>query len=152
LSPKLANFLDQTFWKVEDLYGFSAKLLFRRIPFQEVEQRLFCWVQLSPAVGDEIFRCLKIVVNCLSSLEAVEDFGTYVRTATNGGRIAKCLGRLFDGCHYLFSASSFILAIVVSGASQGTSADECPGPGAKVLGAEMSAHHFLDIFIDVPAL
>ena len=95
---------------------------------------------------------LRFAINYFSIFKTKEDFGTDIRTATNGGRIAKRLSGLFDGCHDFLFAISFLLAVCASGTSQSAGADERAGPGAKVFGAERPAHHFLDVFIDVPAL
>ncbi len=88
----------------------------------------------------------------LALFKAVHDQWTNVRTTTNCWCVAERLGCFLDS----FNQKALVRAPVAVEfglhAGQRASANQGPGPGAKILGAKISSHHFLDIKIDVAPL
>src|SRR6185295_8565634 len=117
---------------------------------EELEQCLLRLVQTITAISNQIFETGSMVTDHLPFFESTDDFRTNVGASTHRGRVPKNLSRLFDRSNDAFVFRSLLQRHLVSVlASQSDRADECARPGAKIFCAEVTAHHFLDVLVDM---
>src|SRR5258707_10539445 len=81
--------------------------------------------------------------------KAVHDQRTDVGTTTNGRRVAQGLCCFFDRGHQESLASMSVSVEFRLHARQSAGANQSRRPGAEILGAEIPAHDFLDVDIDI---
>src|ERR1041384_3810481 len=117
---------------------------------EEFEQCLLRLVQAITAISHQIFETGSMVTDHLPFFESTDDFRTNVRASTYRRRVPKNLSRLFDRGHDAFVFRSLLQRHLVSVlASKSDRANERARPGAKIFRAEVTAHHFLDVLVDM---
>ena len=88
----------------------------------------------------------------LPALERIQHGRVNVRGATDGWSVAENVRRLSDRGDDLFPARGAALGRIRAGPSERARAEQGPGPGPEILGAEPLPHDFLDVLVDVPPL
>src|SRR5512142_2362058 len=105
-----------------------------------------------PAMSKELVQRREVMVNCSSSLKAVDNSRAYVGTATHCWSIAQgCCSFLDRSRNFLFPYCR-LFGSLSANSSKGASANKGSRPGAKVFCAKPLAHHLFDVFIDMPPL
>ena len=115
------------------------------------EQRLFRSVQLSAAIGNQFVKRIKVAANYLSVLEDIDDLGTDIRTAADSRCVTKNISRLLNRFDYLSLSRSALLDDCRVQPRQRTCTNERARPRAKVFRAEVFAHYFTNVVVDVIA-
>ena len=129
----------------------QKKSLAIRALSHEDEQRLFRSVQLSAAVGNQFVKRIKVPANHFSVLEAIEDLGTDIRTAADSRCVTENISRLLNRFDYLPLSRSALLADFRAQPRQRTCTNERTRPRAKIFSAEVFAHYFTNVVVDVMA-
>ena len=117
---------------------------------KKFEQCLLGLVQAMTAIRNQLFKTGGMVADHLSFFESRDDLRTNIRASTHGRRVPKNLGSLFDRRHDAFVLRSLLHRDLASIPRESTRANERSRPGAKVFRAEVAAHYFLDVLVDVP--
>ena len=105
-------------------------------------------MEFSTAIPDQFARRAEIASDSFSFFEALKDFGTNVRTATNSDGVAQDVSSLLDSVDFfLLPCRHPIRRVTASG--QRTSANQRARPRAKILGAKPFTHYFADVVVDV---
>ena len=94
---------------------------------------------------------IKVAIDRLSILKAIDNLGTDIGTAADGRRVAENLSRLFYRYYDLPLARRAFLHHLVARSRKGAGTNERAGPGAKVFGAKCFTHDFTNVFVNVLA-
>src|ERR1041385_771600 len=108
-------------------------------------------MQAAATITNQIVELLHTLIDHTSLFERIDDLRTNIRTATNGGGGTQHFRGLFDRRGDLFFTRRLTHRNLVAFTRERTSTHERSRPGAKIFGAETTAHYFLDVLIDVPA-
>src|SRR5215475_3733129 len=79
------------------------QLLALTLPFQQAEQSALGTMQMRPSVIDQIFKCLKVLVDYISAIEAIQNLRRNVRRSTNCRRVSQ------DFRCFLYRLNNFLL-------------------------------------------
>src|SRR5436853_2414216 len=109
-------------------------------------------MQPGASIGDEFLNTLEISIDYASLFKAVHDYRTNVSIATNCGCVAESLRRFFDCCHQLSFCDRLLSIQVGCSPCERASANQGSSPSAKILGAEIPSHYFLDVDVNVTSV
>src|SRR5262245_7638862 len=118
------------------------------LAFEQTEQSALGSVQVRSSVIDQIFKSLKVLVDYISAIEAIENLRRNIRRSANCGRVSedfRCL--LYRLNHFLLFAARRLSRFAAS-ARKRTGANQCSGPRPKVLRGKRASHHFSNVLID----
>src|SRR2546425_10794644 len=108
-------------------------------------------MKFSSAVGDQVIQRIKVVINDASGFEAINYLRTNVRAAANSRSVTQSCRRFLDRCDYFSFSNRGLICDVSARFCKRTRTDECSCPSAKIFGAEVFAHYFTDVRIDLRA-
>jgi hypothetical protein len=117
----------------------------------EGEQRLFRSVQPSAAVGNQFVKRIKVAANRLSVLEAIDDLGPDIRAPADSRCVTENISRLLNRFEYLPLSRSALLGDIRAQPRQRTRTNERTRPRAKIFSAEVFAHYFTNVVVDMIA-
>ena len=106
---------------------------------------------LSTAVGNQLVERSEVVVNYFSFLEMIDDLRTDIRTATDSRCVTQRIGRLLNRFDDHSLARSAPFNYFGAHPREGTRTNERACPRAEILGAEVFAHYFTNVIVNVMA-
>ena len=108
-------------------------------------------MQLSAAISNHFIQGIEVSGDHLAAFEILDDLWTDVRAAANGDGVSQNFRRLFDGIQHFALSRRGLFHQFSAHAREGIGTNKRARPGAKIFSAELFAHRFADVVVDVLA-